>query len=284
MVSWKDITRVVKGLSLVAQEAVRRSETGELQSLIKAGILSGTDLAGLTKGRLRRFDTPNALNTNSDALNRNNKVSAVHFRDDYPPSKPSSDSNAITAATAQSEGAQSAFKADAEADLDAPYNNAQSASPSNEGDSSDAVVSGAITPQPPLQKQRKPRERRVPSTPFSRALGFAGLGAGLAWGTLQESAKRIVFGAPVSQNNQRAISPFLSEKNAERGEVSGKGKDGWFGWGNEVVIEQISGPLYWVVKGEVEVHLFWTLMMIDEGYDNEQGGIGVDLGFISIIL
>lgn len=45
---------------------------------------------------------------------------------------------------------------------------------------------------------------------------FAGLGAGLALGTLQESAKRIVFGTPVSQNNQHAVSPFLSEKNAER--------------------------------------------------------------------
>lgn len=45
---------------------------------------------------------------------------------------------------------------------------------------------------------------------------FAGLGAGLAWGTLQESAKRIAFGTPGSQNNQHAVSPFLSEKNAER--------------------------------------------------------------------
>lgn len=45
---------------------------------------------------------------------------------------------------------------------------------------------------------------------------FAGLGAGLAWGTLQESAKRIVFGTPNSENNQHSLSPFLSERNAER--------------------------------------------------------------------
>ncbi|XP_022870470.1 protein ABC transporter 1, mitochondrial [Olea europaea var. sylvestris] len=213
MVSWKDITRVVNGMSLVSREAFRRSESGELQSLIKAGVLSATDLVGLTKGKLRHFDTSNVIDTISDALNRNNKASVVHFRDESLPSQPSSDSNAITAATAQPVGARNASKADAEAGLDAANDNAQSASQSN---SSAVIVNGAITPQLSPRKPRKPRERRVPSTPFSRALGFAGLGAGLALGTLQESAKRIVFGTPVSQNNQHAVSPFLSEKNAER--------------------------------------------------------------------
>ncbi|GLJ19056.1 hypothetical protein SUGI_0342050 [Cryptomeria japonica] len=65
-------------------------------------------------------------------------------------------------------------------------------------------------------KKRKLRERRVPETPFGRALGFAGLGAGLAWGTIQESAKRLVFGEGDLQGGQSAISPFLSEQNAER--------------------------------------------------------------------
>lgn len=45
---------------------------------------------------------------------------------------------------------------------------------------------------------------------------FAGLGAGLAWGTVQESAKRLVYGTPPSQDKKSALSPFLSEKNAER--------------------------------------------------------------------
>lgn len=45
---------------------------------------------------------------------------------------------------------------------------------------------------------------------------FAGLGAGLAWGTIQESAKRIVFGMPNTNEKQSVLSPFLSEKNAER--------------------------------------------------------------------
>lgn len=168
MVSWKDITRVVNGMSLVSREAFRRSESGELQSLIKAGVLSATDLVGLTKGKLRHFDTSNVIDTISDALNRNNKASVVHFRDESLPSQPSSDSNAITAATAQPVGARNASKADAEAGLDAANDNAQSASQSN---SSAVIVNGAITPQLSPRKPRKPRERRVPSTPFSRALG-----------------------------------------------------------------------------------------------------------------
>ncbi|KAI3514719.1 hypothetical protein L1887_13367 [Cichorium endivia] len=78
-----------------------------------------------------------------------------------------------------------------------------------------------LTDSPPkasplINKQRRRKERKVPSTPFSRALGFAGLGAGLAWGTVQESAKRLVFGTTKSQDKQSALSPFLSEKNAER--------------------------------------------------------------------
>lgn len=42
------------------------------------------------------------------------------------------------------------------------------------------------------------------------------MGAGLAWGTIQESTKRIVYGTPNSQDKQSVRSPFLSEQNAER--------------------------------------------------------------------
>lgn len=48
------------------------------------------------------------------------------------------------------------------------------------------------------------------------SIRFAGLGAGLAWGTVQESARRFVFGSPRSQDKQSALSPFLSEQNAQR--------------------------------------------------------------------
>jgi aarF domain-containing kinase len=45
---------------------------------------------------------------------------------------------------------------------------------------------------------------------------FAGLGAGLAWGTLQESAKRVWGGQGSTVPGQAVLSPFLTEANAER--------------------------------------------------------------------
>ncbi|KAL6954406.1 hypothetical protein U1Q18_040865, partial [Sarracenia purpurea var. burkii] len=99
-----------------------------------------------------------------------------------------------------------------------PENTAKDGLPTFEG--TIAVANERVKEEAALtttaKRQRRPRERRVPSTPFSRALGFAGLGAGLAWGTIQESAKRLVFGTPDSQDKQSALSPFLSERNAER--------------------------------------------------------------------
>ncbi|XP_024533983.1 protein ABC transporter 1, mitochondrial [Selaginella moellendorffii] len=67
----------------------------------------------------------------------------------------------------------------------------------------------------PARKVRKPRERRVPSTPMGRIMGFAGMGAGLAWGTVQESVKRAWSGQGQS-GGDALLSPFLSDKNAER--------------------------------------------------------------------
>lgn len=77
--------------------------------------------------------------------------------------------------------------------------------------------SPSLSPTPsPVEKRRRRRERNVPSTPFTRAIGFAGLGAGLAWGGLQESARRVMYGTPVGDGKQSALSPFLSDQNAER--------------------------------------------------------------------
>lgn len=42
------------------------------------------------------------------------------------------------------------------------------------------------------------------------------MGAGLVWGTVQESTSRLLFGGSNTPENQSAVSPFLSDKNAER--------------------------------------------------------------------
>lgn len=185
-------TRLVNGLSLIAKEAVKRSEVldnaraGDLETLIssavKKAVVTATDASGLTKGKVREFSIPatSYASDESDVAITTQQVSenAIELEQVSVPERVQ-DSNAQQSASA-SESEDS-------------------------GGNVDVVV-----------KRRKPRERRVPSTPFSRALGFAGLGVGIAWGTIQESAKRIVFGTPNSQDKQSAVSPFLSEKNAER--------------------------------------------------------------------
>ncbi|KAF3632304.1 putative protein notum -like protein [Capsicum annuum] len=217
----KDIARLADGLSLVAKEAISRQRpidggSNNLQSLIKTTLLSATDLTGLTKGKVQKFDKE--IDANS-----NDKQSVVYFTDEKP-----STSNASTCTSEpQIERhleAKEVSAAEAEFhDNVEPPPPPQAAGTSSEGDrqidsisseSKDAEAVVPATPQP--KRQRKLRERKVPTTSFSRALGFAGLGAGLAWGTFQESAKRLVFGTPNVQGKQSAVSPYLSEKNAER--------------------------------------------------------------------
>nr|XP_018632457.1 protein ABC transporter 1, mitochondrial isoform X2 [Nicotiana tomentosiformis] len=222
----KDIAKVADGLSLVAKEAVNRqlrSDGGNnLQSLLKKTLLSATDLTGLTKGKVRQIDKE--INSNSA---NSNKQSVVYFPDEKPSASSSSTFTSeseivpqIERDLAPTEVSAAEFCEYVESPPQAAAGTSCEVDPqkdlsfSSESNAAEAV--SPTTPQPVIKRQRKPRERKVPSTSFSRALGFAGLGAGLAWGTLQESAKRLVFGTPNLQGKQSALSPYLSEKNAER--------------------------------------------------------------------
>lgn len=64
----------------------------------------------------------------------------------------------------------------------------------------------------------KPRERSVPSNSFSRAMGFAGLGASLLWGTAQDSVSRVFRSKTKDKSNADQGSQYLllSKSNAER--------------------------------------------------------------------
>lgn len=215
MGSLKEVDRLVNGLSLIAKELVKRSQAleaaknGDLQNLIKKAIVSATDLSGLTKGKVRCLPNPGSSNPDS----------VVHFTT----TTGNDSSEDATPVTFQQQQHPSSFDASNDTNNNVREDASSSSSSSavenldirdGFGSVKEATEDRGINAQVEF-KRRKPRERRVPSTPFSRALGFAGLGAGLAWGTLQESARRLVFGAP-SQNKQSALSPFLSEQNAER--------------------------------------------------------------------
>lgn len=216
MVALKDIARVVNGLSLVAKEAIAPRR---LDALIKGAILSATDVAGLTKGNIRTLDTPRAhSDDNNYSTNHGDAGSSIVYFDNQ-----NRNDNAKDESPGEASEAPPTPVADSALPLPAP----SSSNPDSHSHSEIAAPSTPTRPPAPApapaplvdadgNRRRKPRERRVPSTPFSRAIGFAGLGAGLAWGTLQESAKRVMFGTPDSANNQNVVSPFLSEKNAER--------------------------------------------------------------------
>ncbi|KAE8664772.1 hypothetical protein F3Y22_tig00112738pilonHSYRG00339 [Hibiscus syriacus] len=56
-------------------------------------------------------------------------------------------------------------------------------------------------------EEMEAKRKKVPATHFLEHLGV-----GLAWGTVQESAKRLVYGSPNSNEKQYVVSPFLSQK------------------------------------------------------------------------
>ncbi|CAF2034577.1 BnaA09g52160D [Brassica napus] len=208
MSSWKQLSRLVDGLSLVAKEIyhqspeLQRARNGDLEALGKKALVAATDLVGLTSGKLRNLS------------NRRSKEPSVVFFDD------------------KDDGGSS--KAD---DVSVPITPEVVAKPtivdskivSSESieevrvvdrDGETKVGVRAEVASTPLEvatvKRRRHRERKVPSTPMARAYGFFNLGAGLAWGAVKESTYRLVNGTPPTQGNKPALSSILSEENAER--------------------------------------------------------------------
>ncbi|PRQ45020.1 putative cadmium-transporting ATPase [Rosa chinensis] len=209
----KDIARLAKGLSLIAEEFAKRSPTlqsaknGDFQALLKNAVVSATDLSGLTKGTLSQFSNAPS-NPTSPTPTANKPDSVVYFNHHHEPPPPPQPPQLEQQPPPPANNAASSVEVEV---LDS-----RAQQPLEPETQSPQPQPQPQPPPPPLQR-RKPRERRVPSTPFSRALGFAGLGAGLAWGTLQESTKRLIYGTPQSSpGNQSAASPFLSPQNAER--------------------------------------------------------------------
>ncbi|XWS76751.1 hypothetical protein CRYUN_Cryun01aG0204700 [Craigia yunnanensis] len=224
MSSLNQLGRLVNGLSLIAKEIAKRSQTidsaknGDLETLIassvKNALVSVTDLAGLTKGKVREFSKPWPnesvvyFNSSNDGCKANvnsssNDVARASPNLDEPIN---CDKGVISndQPVLEEKVVNDGLERECESNLVNKHN----------ADGGEVAAMAAEAPVP--VKRRRPRERKVPTTPFSRAFGFAALGAGLAWGTVQESAKRLVYGSPNSNDKQSAVSPFLSEKNAER--------------------------------------------------------------------
>jgi aarF domain-containing kinase len=169
MGSSKELHRLVNGLSLIAKELVKRSQAleaaknGDLQDLIKKAIVSATDLSGLTKGKVRSLS--NAGSSNPDSV--------VHFTT----TTGNESAEEATPVTFQQQPLSS-FDASNDTNNNVREDASSSSSSAVEnldtrdgfGSVKEATEDRGINAQVEF-KRRKPRERRVPSTPFSRALG-----------------------------------------------------------------------------------------------------------------
>jgi aarF domain-containing kinase len=227
MSSWsKSFTRLVNGVSLVAKEIynqspeLQRARNGDLEGLItssgKKALVAATDLVGLTSGKLRELSIRRSKEPSvvyfDEGDNKDNVVATPEVRSvNTKPSEKIVDSKVL-----RNEFSDEVKNSNREGEIKV------SGVEAGEIIGVRAVESGTVTEAsspsevvPPV-KRRRPRERKVPSTPMARAYGFFNLGAALAWGAVKESTYRMVNGTPMTPDNQPALSSLMSKENAER--------------------------------------------------------------------
>ncbi|CAN1236482.1 Protein ABC transporter 1, mitochondrial [Linum grandiflorum] len=216
--SFKHVSRLLDGVSLVAKEIVDASSSKvDFESLIastaRKALLAATDLSGLTRGKRRQFSAPRPKESvvYFDRSNSAADSDPSGDRADADPTvvvaeKVSEDNNVV-----ENHGVSVEVKSELPSGIK-DRNLEEIGNVVGEEVSAPATAAGRTGATTAELKRRKLRERKVPSTSFSRALG-----AGLVWGTVEEATKRFVYGTPTSpEGKQSALSPFLSEKNAER--------------------------------------------------------------------
>ncbi|CAM6037730.1 unnamed protein product [Sphagnum compactum] len=223
----QDLAKVAHGLALVVRESIRMGSTmGTRESTAAAQMLKSlagtvTDLTGLTKGTIHNYyrDEEEAQLQQHQRQQKSRQEEEAggpigglaHFTETSSASSSKSylhrqlDNLSVMRSHNQEEPLVAA-------DDEAVGNNTTETVSTITGEASRPDSTVVRVPV----KKRKTRERNVPSTPFGRVMGFAGLGAGLAWGTFQESAKRLWGGQGTLAPGQSVLSPFLSEGNAER--------------------------------------------------------------------
>ena len=173
----KDASRIVNGVSLIAKEFVKDSQAfeaaknGDLQNLIKKAVVSATDLSGLTKGRVRHLPNPTSSSSS--------KLDSVVYFDTTATTSDNSSSDPTQHQQKQEEEVPSVIDSDG-ISITNDNGNVREASTSSVAEDLD-VRDGLVKECEPHKedakvevvpfKRRKPRERRVPTTPFSRALG-----------------------------------------------------------------------------------------------------------------
>lgn len=175
----KEVSRLFNGVSLVARELLERSQVleiarfGNFKSFISAPvkkvIVSITDFSGLTKGEVRQISSAYCPKGDS-VTNFSHPIQASDI--DNPAifdlgvgQTPTCISNISDVSEIKDEENDLLIETESK---DLPNN---TCSTIINGTLAGEAQSRQVDVTPPY-KRRKPRERRVPSTPFSRALGY----------------------------------------------------------------------------------------------------------------
>lgn len=177
----KELNKLFNGISLVCKEIAARNGgvrggAADFQTLIKTAVLSATNLTGLTKGNIVEFSPKSSLSPSNSA----SKDSVVFFADNVAAaSPPVSNAGVIEPEVLQSSYTNSGdgvvdYQLGVEVDSSKSIADVAGAvAEAKAVDSLNAVADVAVREDKPVEvvKKRKLRERKVPSTSFSRALG-----------------------------------------------------------------------------------------------------------------
>lgn len=221
--------------SATASQSLHPDEPAQPQSMTPPQAASADDLQNPTSVAEDEVDT----------------VIAKTRPADRPPAEPSSAARGDAIAASTPESSPSAFTADPTPppSSDPTPTAAAPAYPTDSGSTLNEATQAAAGPLPPpasapqsahaeyrrLMQQRhrdrlnlhkdqiseqkeevkkKLRERRVPSSAFGRAAGFAGMGASLVFGSMRDSVSN--YFAPTEKAKQEGYNAYLTDKNAER--------------------------------------------------------------------
>jgi aarF domain-containing kinase len=180
--SMKDLTRLFNGLTLIANEFAKRSlpaRTSDFETLIKTALLSATNVSGITKGQLRQFSPPQPSN-DASSDSSSSTPSVVVFSDQpsssapdsAPPPPPSPATTKIEVVTNNDVFAEVSNEANRPGETSDATVRVVAGNESEVVSSSETVKQVGTTSEEVPVRKRRPRERKVPSTPFSRALGL----------------------------------------------------------------------------------------------------------------
>lgn len=166
--SLNELTRLFNGLTLVCKEVGAHNRAtsfqttaADLQNLIKTALISATDLTGLTRGHLRQFAPPESGSSSGSGFDSGSS-SVVYFTQSSAGVADMEDlslENSGVSNVGDDKADVSVVDSRDIGDVGRDFDNVAPLD----------VVQGETT-VPPV-KRRKLRERKVPSTSFSRALG-----------------------------------------------------------------------------------------------------------------